>query len=168
MRAAPNWREVPVPLLMAGRPRDERGFPITFVTLVENGTPDFTTISSEQLVVCIRGRLCGLCGHRLHDGEAAFIGGPGAIEAGAFLDAHMHRECATYAMKVCPHIASPNAHYKKQQPDNREQVEFASTERPDTFFLLVAPWYQVVSYQGQPVFVVDPDACEITSQEHIA
>lgn len=153
-----------MPTGIANRPRDNRGFPITFVTLMDsNGRPDFTTIAADKIVRCIKEARCGMCGNHWpgpdlgpEDHLMAFIGGPVSCENQNFLDPPMHVECAEYAMRVCPHIAIPTARYAKQTlggPEQRELYPDVSSERPEKFGLYVTDSCQVVPYNGQPVFL---------------
>lgn len=158
-----DWKAVPMPPGLAARPRDVRGFPITFVTLIQqDGKPDFTTIDGEKIVRCLREALCGLCGKgwpnksgRKDDHLLAFIGGPKAIEHRNFLDPPMHVECAEYAMKVCPHIAIPTSRYSKPNldgPEKRELFEHVDPIRPERFGLYVTDAMRIELHHGQPVF----------------
>lgn len=172
-----GWRDIPLPEALTQRPKDDRGFPITFVTLIqEDGTPDFTTIDARQILRCIVEKSCGMCGVALpvasvetlptglgHDvrtrsyGAVAFIGGPLAIENKNFLDPPMHVSCAEYAMRVCPHIAIPTARYAKpKEGEGRRVFELVEPTRPERFGMYVTSHYQVVPYQGQPVFLAEP------------
>ena len=164
-----DWRSVPIPGALAERPRDARGFPITFVTLItSDGRPDFTTIDAAKIIRCIKEHLCGMCGTKLLGGgvltfEVAFIGGPLSIENRNFLDPPMHQECAAYAMQVCPHIAIDTSHYSKPKlggPEQRELFAGVSDERPERFGMLIADAEDVglANYQSQPVFIVDAAA----------
>lgn len=158
-----TWRSVRQPAAIARLPKDDRGFPITFVALIVDGKPDFTTIDAQKILACIERRLCGMCGERIMSTDrVGFIGGPLSIENRNFLDPWMHLWCARYAMQVCPHIVHDNSRYKKQDLSDgvRSQMEFASDERPDLFGLLdVQPSdIAITNYMGQPVFLVHPTA----------
>ena len=120
---------------VAARPRDPRGFPITFVTLIQqDGTADFTTIDGQKILRCVNERLCGLCGVGFWDDETnivAFIGGPLSCEHRNFLDPPMHVACAEYAMQVCPHIAIDTSRYSKPKvggPEERELFPYIAGE----------------------------------------
>ena len=167
-----DWQSIPVPGALAERPRDNRGYPITFVTLIDsNGRPDFTTIDAEKIVRCIEEQLCGMCGTPLvddsrlydEDHDVAFIGGPLSIEHRNFLDPPMHEWCAAYAMQVCPHIAIDTSRYAKPVlggPEERRLFQGVHPERPERFGMLVTAATNVglVNHQGQPVFLVDKAA----------
>ena len=159
-----------MPAGIAERPRDVRGFPITFVTFIgSDGRPDFTTIDAERILDCLRERLCGMCGHELGLGEnVAFIGGPKSIEHGNFLDPPMHPECARYAMKVCPHIAIPTARYGKPlENGEREYFDQVDPNRPEKFGLIEVLDYGITRIDGQPVFLINPFAGTTTWQEDL-
>lgn len=172
-----NWQDVPMPPGIAARPKDARGFPITFVTLIEpDGRPDFTTIDAEKILRCCTESRCGMCGEHWPapwagpnteygptDHLIAFIGGPLAIKHRNFLDPGMHLECARYAMQVCPHIAAPTSRYAKPKVTegvDREIFEYVDSDRPEKFGLIAVDNVRVVAYQGQPVFLTGEPVIE--------
>ena len=172
-----DWQSIPIPGALAERPRDNRGFPITFVTLItSDGRPDFTTIDGQKIIACIREGLCGMCGTSLFEGEmvadeptAAFVGGPIAIENRNFLDPPMHEWCASYAMQVCPHIAIDTSRYSKPQLDDgegRELFRGIHPDRPERFGMAVISvgLIGVTEYQGQPVFKLLDKPAEVRWQ----
>lgn len=161
-----EWQSVPMPDGIAARPRDARGFPITFVTLIgPDGRPDFTTIDAEKIYRCCTESLCGMCGlgwphpteTRPDDHLAAFIGGPLSIENQNFLDPPMHVQCAEYAMKVCPHIAIDTSRYSKPKGDeegiHREFFQEIHPDRPEKFGLMLTSSHEVALFRGQPIFL---------------
>lgn len=159
-----DWQSVPMPPGIEARPRDVRGFPITFVTLVDpDGRPDFTTIDGAKILRCIGEALCGMCGEGWpaetgpDDHLLAFIGGPLSCENQNFLDPPMHVKCAEYAMRVCPHIAIDTSRYgKPRSMDGREIFPDVSPDRPEKFGLYITDGCKVVEFRGQPVFMTNP------------
>jgi hypothetical protein len=106
----PHFRDVPIPALMKDRPLDPRGYPIPWNILIDSTGKAHFTINNEELrQMAIRDRLCPICGVRLWK-AMWFVGGPGSAlhEQGAYIDPPMHKECATYALRVCPYLAAPN------------------------------------------------------------
>jgi hypothetical protein len=102
-----TWREVIMPDRLARRPRDERGFPVTYVTLWVDGKPDFRTMDTARQRQAVERRRCGLCGCGLPGaGPYAFIGGDRSIQNLTFSDPAMHVDCAQYAMLVCPYLVT--------------------------------------------------------------
>lgn len=163
-----DWQSVPMPAGIAARPKDARGFPITFVTLIQSdGRPDFTTVDGGKIMRCIYEDLCGLCGQDLGQGQpVAFIGGPISCSGGNFLDPPMHPECAKYAMQVCPHIAIDTSRYAKpKEGEGRELFQGVSPDRPDKFGLYATDAFKVVNYMGQPMFSANPPIEIIWSNE---
>ena len=176
-----DWQSVPMPPSIAERPKDARGFPITFVTLIQSdGRPDFTSIDGEKILRCMNEALCGLCGQgwpsssnspegsrRSDDHLIAFIGGPLSCANQNFLDPPMHVECARYAMQVCPHIVIPTSRYAKSKAGHEGRVEFVGVhpDRPEKFGLYITDKCRVVSYLGQPLFQA-ADPIDITWSTH--
>lgn len=99
-----------IPKSLRTRPKDRRGYPIAYIVVqAKDGTPIFTTNDYAKVQECVRKRLCGLCGKKMKGGMW-FIGGKRCFTDynGAFLDPPSHRECAEYALKVCPYLAAPS------------------------------------------------------------
>ena len=99
-----------VPRRMRTLERDARNYPIPFIVLRDRlGTPQFTINDFERVTLCIRKKLCGICGKRFDNGMW-FVGGARCFthEHGAFVDPPMHNECAEYALRICPFLAAPN------------------------------------------------------------
>jgi hypothetical protein len=93
-----------VPVRLAGRPRDRRGYVIPFVTHIDAaGEAQFKIMDDAKSKRCLEHRLCALCGSPLGR-HIFFIGGDLCVVNGIFYDPPMHRDCAEYAMRACPHI----------------------------------------------------------------
>lgn len=84
----------------------------------------------------------------------AFVGGPRSIERHTFTDAGMHKECAEYALKVCPFLAAPKFAYNRAEIAGTTVNEHVSTVRPDIFGLATASDYGVMNYKGEYVIYV--------------
>lgn len=144
-----TWRDVPVPQMLARRPRDRRGFVIPWAVMVdEHSTPHFTVMDEIRRIHVLERDLCPLCGFKLFR-YRAFVGGPRSAfdPNGAYTDPPMHLDCAQYALQVCPYLAAP--HYasriddKTIPEDQRSEwlvLEMPGTidERPDEFVMVVA------------------------------
>ncbi len=103
-----NWHTVPLPERMQKLPRDARGFPIPFVVLRDaNGVPAFTVNDQGRVMLALSRQLCGICGQRMPRNNIWFLGGPQSAfhPNGAYNDGPLHRECARYALQVCPYLA---------------------------------------------------------------
>lgn len=99
---------VPIPARMAHLRRDRRGLPVPVVVEWEGDVPRFAVNDSAQTLRVVRDGRCGLCGQLLK-GNTWFVAGPVAALTGhgVYLDPPMHKDCAVYALKVCPYLAAP-------------------------------------------------------------
>lgn len=110
------------------------------------GNPDFKVMHERRREECFGGNRCHLCGETLggepilktkrsyrsdghlpakvskvicvgfKGGVYALIGGPKCVEGHKFVDGPMHVECAEYAARACPYLASPSGVYKAFVP----------------------------------------------------
>jgi hypothetical protein len=64
----------------------------------------------------------------------------------------MHRDCASYALKVCPFLAAPSFAYSQKLPDGTVASENVSVNRPDRFGL-------GITRNFQPVRLGDGELC---------
>lgn len=141
--------EVEVPARLAKRPRDRRGYPIPWVAMTDaEGRPDFRVTSAERWVIAARQRVCTQCGEPLGR-HLAFIGGPLSYESRLFTDLAMHKDCAQYAVQVCPFLAAPSMRYAEEVPQMKgtptvRHTPEMSSARPDRFFVATTHNYQVV------------------------
>lgn len=106
----PEIKNVPLPMWMQKLPRDERGYPIPYIALIDNdGKPQFTVNEEHKRQKVLNKNLCGICGRKLLR-YRALVGGPlsAFFETGAYIDPPMHIECCRYALKVCPYLATPS------------------------------------------------------------
>lgn len=143
-----NWRDIPVPPRMGALARDRRGFPVPFIVARDNAGEPLFTVNDDRLTSrCVAELRCGICGGELEIGDLWWVGGPLSSfhPNGAFVDGPMHRECSTYALQVCPHLAAPR--YTKRldgAPGQKNGTSFASFMDPT-----VMPDRPVVFVQGR-------------------
>jgi hypothetical protein len=145
-----------IPRRLGGRPRDKRGLPIPWgVVILPDGTPDFRVSDGERWLRCIRERLCPLCGLPIKR-SLWFVGGPSCMEHRLFQDPGMHRDCAEFALRVCPFMAQPKAHFsdleRRPPPPGYASVETPgiSVEKPDRFVLAATTKCEIVRLNGMP------------------
>lgn len=60
----------------------------------------------------------------------------------------MHRDCATYALQVCPFLAAPKFSYRHAVPEGMSVNEDVSTTRPEVFGMGVCRGFAVGSLDG--------------------
>lgn len=108
----------PIPKRIAELPRDERGYPIPFFAQYVDGKPDLRIADGRKAVRCDHDLLCWVCGQALLT-SVCFIGGPKSAQSGTYSDGPMHRDCAEFSLRVCPHLAIPNASRRSNDlPEN--------------------------------------------------
>ena len=152
------WRdlsEVEIPARIARLTRDERGYPIPVNVLVADGVPDFRTIDPTKVMWAAQHKRCALCGDPLGS-HIAFVGGPRSMESRWFADAPMHRDCAIYALQVCPFLAAPSFGYRKSVPDDTAVNLLVPTERPEVFGLGVTRGYELAMHGGHLLWHAKP------------
>lgn len=93
---------------MLALPKDRRGYPIPFIVLFDKeGTPRFTINDDRKVEEALAKNLCAICGQHMGVKNRWLVGGPKSAlhPDGAYFDTPVHRECARYALKVCPWLA---------------------------------------------------------------
>lgn len=103
-----------IPKELAHLKKDGRGYPIPFFVHEVNCEPEFRFLSYERQKMILDCRLCGICGKPLSDDDTYFIGGPLTLQNFLSTDAGMHKVCAEFSLKACPHMF----HRKAQRRDN--------------------------------------------------
>jgi hypothetical protein len=156
--ALADFRSIPIPTRLASRPRDGRGLPIPFtVLLMPDGKPDFRITDQVAWSQAVQRKICALCAQPLGR-HKAFVGGPLAAKNRLFTDLPMHRDCAEYALQVCPFLAAPNFRYAESLRLPAEGVKvqtsaMVSTERPNKFFLGISLGYSLVRAPNDTILV---------------
>lgn len=97
---------VPMPARIARLPRDHRGYPVPFFVEWLNGKPEFPLFDPHKWRRCVKQRLCWICGDKLGR-HLAFAVGPMCTINRVSSEPPQHRECAEYALKVCPFLINP-------------------------------------------------------------
>lgn len=151
---------------LARRPLDpHRQLPMPYVQAVRaDGSCDFSVIDGDKTVQAARDRSCGLCGVRLGK-WFAFIGGPKSVEARTFGDPPMHRDCATNALTLCPHLARRRVP-RREAPsvidlglgDGEREVittEGWVEDKPQRWGLVITDGCRVELHDNAPVFRIN-------------
>ncbi|WP_448167718.1 hypothetical protein [Burkholderia ambifaria] len=99
---------VPIPQHMAALPRDERGYPVPWFTALVGGRPDFRIADARKVEQAVIGHRCWICGGGLGRYRSFLIGAMGAMNR-VHSEPPSHRDCAFYAVQVCPFLALPKA-----------------------------------------------------------
>lgn len=103
-------KDIPIPFNLSKNDRDRRGFPIPFIVYRDTGgVPHFTVDDTRKIDLVLAEKRCGLCGKPLKLGQMWMIGGASALHNAdeIFTVPPAHKECARYAIQVCPYLAAP-------------------------------------------------------------
>lgn len=150
MKTWKDLKSVETPARVAELQKDERGYPIPHTVQWVNGKPDFRVIDQAKWVDAVVNHKCGICGQTL-EGQMAFVGGPISIKNRLFADLPMHKECAEYAVQVCPFIAMPKFKYAAFEriekngfkPGELQVISSGSSNKPEKFGLGLTDGFQV-------------------------
>lgn len=163
-----TWKDlnsVNTPDRVAALQKDERGYPIPHTVQWANGKPDFRVIDQVKWIDAVSSCKCGICGEKI-EGQMAFTGGPLSIQNRLFTDLPMHKECAEYALQVCPFLAMPKFGYldKAGYKMPVKVMSAVSNDRPDKFGLGMTDGFRVarIGHAGEDIAIW---ANEFTSVE---
>lgn len=104
--------QIPIPPELAHLKIDERGYPIPFFVPIIDGKPNFRFVSQEKQMECMEKKLCGICGKKLNRDYQYFVSGPLGAKNGVSSDPPMHRVCAEFSLRACPHLYNQPAQRK--------------------------------------------------------
>lgn len=113
---------VPMPEAIKVLPR-QGNIPVPKFVYWQAGRAHFKVLDQNFVMDAIEHRLCGICGKALKS-RIAFVGGAVSERTGQYVAPASHPECAEYAMKVCPSMASPG--YKASTEPNAQVQAQAS------------------------------------------
>ena len=132
--------QIEIPKFLSHLKTDERGYPIPFFVAYVNGVPDFRMLSEEKQIRCMEKKLCSVCGKKLFE-YFYFITGPRGLENGTHSDPPMHRDCAEYSLKMCPHLYYQRATINDREDyykERRARNEVGIQTKPNEIFLIKA------------------------------
>jgi hypothetical protein len=151
--------KIQIPDRLLDRPRDPRGYPITYITAMTQNGPDFATTDEAKRFDALKNNLCALCGKSLDDYQFYFIGGEKSYQSHAFIDPAMHGLCARYAIQVCPFLRGDISKYREKtlamSDPNITNLRHADMDnvRPNRMGLFRSRSYQIVKGNGTLLIV---------------
>lgn len=167
-----NWRDVPMPGLIARLPRDARGFPVPAHIYRPPGwksgeTLDMRIMDPDRHHQLAKARQCAVCGGNLY-AKMWFIGGPMCLLNRIFGDGGMHSLCAAYAFQVCPLLAREGAQYNDRPSTADSHDPNALRTRPPYQVLVRTRDYTIITHDPETrrplpkaLLRIDPwDLCE--------
>jgi len=98
----------PIPARILARPVSPKGYPVPYFVAKVNGEYDFRVIDTEKMKLCVKLRLCWICGDPLGR-HMAFSIGPMCAVNRTSAEPPSHRECAQWSAKACPFLTLPHA-----------------------------------------------------------
>jgi hypothetical protein len=97
---------VAMPARIKALPKDDRGYPVPYFVTWRGKTPSFPEVDTRKLARCVRFKLCWICGQQL-GAFKAFVVGPMCVINRISSEPPSHRDCAIYALRVCPFLVNP-------------------------------------------------------------
>jgi hypothetical protein len=140
--------EACMPERIAKLPKDDRGYPVTYIAAFINGKPDLGIQDYAKVLSCVREWRCHVCGEKL--GKLGyFIAYEPIAKRPRFLDPAIHKECALYSLKVCPYLANPSAKHRSSKMLRTDQTDLGEvTGRSHKVVLLGCSGQRTARIQG--------------------
>lgn len=142
---------------------DKRGYPVPFFVSWINGEPEFRYLDAVRAKMIIDNKLCHICGKKLNKDFFYFISGPIGLQNRISSDAAMHKTCAEFSLRACPHLYL-------QKADRRDNDELGKAigsmpspvirEKPNTLFLIKSNKFKKVLHEGQTYLQYRPVSTE--------
>ncbi len=140
-----------------------KGLPITAITTVIDGIPNFRMVDSEKTWELKKEHKCSICGEPL-DYWIAFMVSENEIKTRMVYESPNHEECLRYAFQICPWLYFSK--HKYSNPDLMEIEGFkivsshpdrkSVNERPDMLAMYICRGFENVVRNGIRVCKVQP------------
>ena len=138
-----------MPERIARLPKDERGYPVTYIAAYIDGKPDLGIQDFSKVLSCVREWRCHVCGEKLGN-LGYFISYEPIAKRPRFLDPAIHKECALYSLKVCPYLANPSAKHRSSKMLATDRTDLGEvTGRSHKVVLLGVEGQRTSVIQGQ-------------------
>lgn len=126
-----------------------RGYPVPyFVPKDKDGVFQLKYASQEKMNLSLKYHKCCVCFKPLVKNDYWFISGPRGLETQTDSHPPMHKCCAEYSLKMCPHLFYEKTH---RTTDEENAQPFQITNKPREFFLVKAKKIQAINYEGATV-----------------
>jgi hypothetical protein len=161
---------VPKPARIATLRHDHRGYPVPFFVQWIDGKPEFPLFDPVKWKRCVDRKLCWICGHPLGR-NLAFAVGPMCTINRVSSEPPQHRECAEYALRVCPFLINPamrrlpTEKYGPVTPPGGVMDE----RNPGVMAMWVTPSYSILRTLTGPIIAMgDPSSVDWFTRGRIA
>lgn len=142
---------------------DKRGYPIPYFVSWVNGEPEFRYMDHKRLMMIIEKKLCHICGIKLPKDYFYFISGPVGLQNKVSSDAAMHRICAEFSLKACPHLYLQKAE-RRENDDLGKHLNARPSplikEKPSELYLVKSSKFLLIEYEGHPYIRFTPVSSE--------
>lgn len=134
---------------------DKRGYPIPYFVSWINGEPEFRYMDAARVKRIIENKLCHICGIKLPKDYFYFISGPVGLQNKVSSDAAMHRVCAEFSLRACPHLFLQKAERRENDELGKllnAQPSPLIREKPSELYLVKASKFKIV-YQDNHQYI---------------
>lgn len=136
-----------IPKFIESLPLNERGYPVPwFVTWID-GKPEFRVADGRKRYLCVKDKLCWVCGQKLGPSSHVFVIGPMCAVNMTTAEPPCHRECAEFSAAACPFLSMPNAKRREcNLPEGSREPDGISIKRnPGVALLWHCRGYEIFS-----------------------
>ena len=156
-----------MPEQIAKLPKDERGYPITYIAAYINGKADLGIQDTAKVQSCVREWRCHVCGEKL--GKLGyFIAYEPVPKRPRFLDPAVHRDCALYSLQVCPYLANPSAKHRSAKALATDQTDLGEVTGRSHIVVLIGTTGQRTSrIQGKTSSHMGISPVDVVTKEKI-
>lgn len=142
---------------------DPRGYPIPYFVSWIEGKPEFRFLDHKRQEMIIAKGVCHICGKKLNKDYNYVISGPVGYQNRISSDAAMHRICAEFSLRACPHLYLQKAE-RRENDELGKMVAAAPSvvikDKPPVLLLVkVSKWKSVV-HEGSTYLKYTPHSYE--------
>jgi len=129
----------------------QNGYPVPYFVAEVEGKYDFRIADYRKFKPAIKKKLCWICGQKL-GAYLAFTIGPMCAINRVISEPPSHRDCAEWAIKVCPFLSQrQEVRNFEGLPENlRQPAGIALKHQPQVTCLWVTKSYKVIQVQADP------------------
>lgn len=142
---------------------DERGYPIPYFVSWIDGKPEFRFLDHARQEMIIEKGVCHICGKKLNKDYNYVISGPIGYQNRVSSDAAMHRVCAEFSLRACPHLYLQKAERRENDELGKKVAELPSVvlkEKPSILLLVRISKYKTIVHQGATYLKYTPASYE--------
>jgi hypothetical protein len=138
-----------IPKELAHLKIDERGYPVPYFVSWVDGKPEFRFLDHSRQEMIIEKGVCHICGKKLNKDYNYVISGPIGYQNRISSDAAMHRVCAEFSLKACPHLYLQKAERRENDELGKAVSALPSPvvkEKPSILLLVRISKYKTVKH----------------------